>query len=118
MNEKAKRKLIRKKEKELAKRKQEASSKRAWGAILLIVSAFSLVMIEKLIKISGSITGILFFTILGLVCFLYSLANLSVFKFLKKLFAFLSRLFGIRKIRVEVEQVEEPKKKEDSWSEF
>lgn len=118
MNEKKRRKLIRKKEKELAKRKQKAKSRRVWGSILLIISAFSLVMIENLVRTQGKLTGIIFFTVVATVSFLYGLSNLSVINVVKKIVVFFTRLLGIRKIRVEIDSVDEPKKNEEDWADF
>jgi cobalamin biosynthesis protein CobD/CbiB len=118
LNDKKMRKLIRKKEKELAERKRKARSRRVWGSILLIISAFSLVMIENLVKAQGKLTGIVFFTLVALVCFLYGLANLSIFKVIRRIFIFFTRLLGIRKIRVEIDSMEDKSEKKEDWADF
>lgn len=120
---KADRRRLSKKEMRKIIREQEALKKRAsdrfWGAILLVVGTFLMVVVEANLSEPTPITILIFFLTSAVVCIGFGIQKLGIIGGVKKIF-----YFFIRKQRTEIETSEkkeaERKKveNEDDWSEF
>lgn len=120
---KADRRRLSKKEMRKITREQEALKKRAadrfWGAVLLVIGTFLMVVVEVNLSEPTPITILIFFLTSAVVCIGFGIQKLGIIGGVKKIF-----YFFIRKQRTEIETSEKKEatrkkvENDDDWSEF